>query len=180
MKIGILSDTHNRHEPIEAAFDQFKMHGVSTVIHCGDWMSVETMDFIRELVTANAMTLKGVLGNNDKDLTGFGDYIAMHKDDFFDVTEGILECTIESKVFVIYRGHHIPTRKRVEATENADVILLGHSHKPRIEENGSRLIINPGSTAFSIPRSKQWRPTIAIYSTRPHQAELIAFDRTRA
>jgi len=49
MKIGILSDTHDRLDTIEKVFHIFLDEKVEQIIHCGDWVSPFTIEFFDEM-----------------------------------------------------------------------------------------------------------------------------------
>lgn len=75
----------------------------------------------------------------------------------------------------MYHGHNKRMLAHLAEGSAYDVLFTGHTHKPLIQENGRQLIINPGSTAFSIPRRREPR-SVAIYDTSQHSAELLYFD----
>src|SRR4051812_41290575 len=59
MRLGILSDTHNRLERVLAAVALLKSHKVSTLVHCGD---VTDPEILGALVSPHSVLC---LGNND-------------------------------------------------------------------------------------------------------------------
>lgn len=63
MKIGILSDTHDRLPMIERAVERFNAGGVGLVLHAGDFVSPFTALPLQELEA----DFVGVFGNNDGD-----------------------------------------------------------------------------------------------------------------
>jgi len=175
MIIGIISDTHDRIVNINTALRAFQEYGVERIIHCGDWKSPETLLYFANQITQLSIPVSGVLGNNDLDIASF----AKLTDEFpnIDVRVGVFELLLDGKKAAIYHGHHVPTLRKVLASEGYDIVFLGHTHKPRIEMDEQKLIINPGSTAFSIPRSKQWQPTIVILNTDTMEATVINLER---
>ncbi len=46
MKIGIISDTHNKIAGIDTAFRIFEVEKVELIIHCGDWTTVDTVQYL--------------------------------------------------------------------------------------------------------------------------------------
>lgn len=118
------------------------------------------------------MQISGVLGNNDRAIEAFLNY--SQGSHGIRLVEGALRVRIDKTDIAVYHGHHKPTlRKLLE--EHQDLLCLGHSHKPYIEQTDTGLVINPGSTAFAIPRSKTWQPSIAVFDTASHKARLIYF-----
>jgi len=171
MLIGVISDTHDRLETVAAALAFFYAQQVDVVIHCGDWKSPATTEAFLETAREYNLPVRAVLGNNDKDVSQFLD-IAKEKHDDIHLYEGVYQLSIDTIPMAIYHGHHAPTLRRVRANTAYEMVFLGHTHKPLIEHDGVRIIINPGSTAFSIPRSKTWRPSVALVDTRHRSATI--------
>lgn len=172
MKLGIISDTHDRLLAVDQAFDVFAREGVGLVIHCGDWTKPDTVRHIAGRAAQLGIGIRGVLGNRDLAVEDIKS-IASEKIAFI-VREGVLRFEIDGKSIAAYHGHHNPTLKKLLASD-FDVLCLGHSHKPRYDRIDHKIIINPGSTAFAIPRSIGWHPSVAIYDTELHEAELKYF-----
>jgi putative phosphoesterase len=166
MKLGVISDTHDSIANIDKAFLAFSEHAVQQVIHCGDFKSTETAVYCLNLAKKHGLSFLGVLGNNDLDVPVF---LALSTD----LHEGVVERTFDTAHVAMYHGHHSPTLRKVRADSSYDIVLLGHTHKPKIEEEPGRLIVNPGSTAFAIPRSRLWLPTIAIVDTSSMSASIV-------
>lgn len=165
MIIGILSDTHDAHSVLPTVMRVFEIHKAERIIHCGDWKSPTTARYLFEQAAELNIPLQGVLGNNDQAIQEF---LALG------LQVGVLVQTCDGRRIAAYHGHHKPTlNKLLQNVDDNDVLFLGHSHKPRDERLDGLHIVNPGSTAFSIPRSKTWQPTIAIYDTETDQAEII-------
>lgn len=161
MKIGVISDTHDKLSTAEAAFSYFAEQQVRLVVHCGDWKSASTVEYIVGLCRDHEIKLKGVLGNNDLAVT---DMLAFDQDSF-EIVEGVLYFTLDNgKAAAVYHGHHKPTLRNLLLNDTLHVIFLGHTHKPVVTTDGP-LIINPGSTAFAIPRSKTWQPSVVVLDT---------------
>ena len=171
MILGILSDTHDKLPTIALAIDFFKHQQVEKVVHCGDWKSIETLEYFAQLTDKASLPVMGVLGNNDVDVDGF-QAAALNAPSEFVLTSDILEFDAGGKKCAVYHGHHRPTLTKVVADQTYDFIFLGHTHKPLITYADDKIIVNPGSTAFSIPRSKTWQPTVAIVDTNTGSATL--------
>lgn len=172
MKIGIISDTHNRVAGVDQAVAFFEAQKVALILHCGDWTTPESARYFAEKLQTAGIPLKGVLGNNDRDTDAFLTINEEYSD--FKLHEGVLEHEIDGRSIRVYHGHHKPTLQRL-LREPVDLLCLGHSHKPRYDILDHQIVINPGSTAFAIPRSKAWRASVAIYDTGRHEAEFMYF-----
>jgi putative phosphoesterase len=174
MLIGIISDTHDRLGPIDAALALFQKKHVQLVIHCGDWAKPETVKYFAERARERGLPVKGVLGNNDKQADKLLAF-SHEQSDSFELIDDILELAIEGTKITAYHGHHQPTVQRLLNSDN-DVLLLGHSHKPRHERLGDLQVINPGSTAFAIPRRKDWQASVALYNTKTSHCNILYFS----
>lgn len=143
--IGIISDTHipgrARRVP-ERVFELFQ--GADLILHAGDFVDATVL---REL-DAIAPT-KGVLGNCDSAELG-----------------AVLPQTasIESGGARIGMIHDSgPTDRRRDTMARAfpghRVVVFGHSHRPVIDDDGSLMLLNPGSAC-----DPRWAkiPTVAI------------------
>ena len=134
VRILVFSDSHGETcRMIKAVRD---MPGVSGIIHLGDY----SRD-IRQLEdTFFDIPIYGVQGNNDRS----------------DLYPNEKMLTIAEKKIFITHGHYYlygfdaSRLKAVPATENADIILYGHTHIADIQKYGGKILANPGS--ISRPR----------------------------
>lgn len=172
MKIGVISDTHDALHTLDTAFALFQREKVLLVVHCGDWKSLSTLEHVIAQSEATGIPVRGVLGNNDLDVTAFLQ-LARSFQKNVTLVEGIDTFEIDGKKIATYHGHHAPTLRKLRESDIYDVMCLGHTHKPKIEQSDSMLILNPGSTAFAIPRSKTWTPTVIILNTDTMVSELL-------
>lgn len=171
MKIGVISDTHDKLATIDLALEYFAEQQVELVVHCGDWKSLSAVVYFANKAHEYRLPVRGVLGNNDLDVTAFLQYANIAPGDFT-LQEGVFELPLSNgKQLLAYHGHHKPTLRKVVASE-PQILLRGHSHKPLIEQTANTLSVNPGSTAFAIPRNKEWRPTVALVDTDKNEAAI--------
>ena len=125
-RVGLISDTHGLLRPEALAF----LRGSDFIVHAGDIGAPEVLDGLRAIAPVTA-----VRGNNDRD----GWARAIPEAALLDV-DGV-------KIHVI---HDIADLEPAEY----DVVVCGHSHKPRVEKRGGVLYVNPGSAGprrFSLP-----------------------------
>ena len=131
-RIGLISDTHGlmRPEALEA------MRGCDAIVHAGDIGAPGILDALAALAPATA-----VRGNND---TG----------PWAKQLPGLARMEIAGvRILVIHDLHELD---RARALEEADVVVSGHSHKPKIERRSGVLFVNPGSAGpvrFRLPVS---------------------------
>lgn len=171
MKIGIISDTHDKLPAIESALAYFHSQHVAMIVHCGDWKSLDTMKHFAVLAAKLSLPVRGVLGNNDIETHAFMQYAADAPGDF--AIEALeMRLTVQDVSIAIHHGHHKPTLRNIIVDEQADIVLLGHTHKPKIEMIQNKLVINPGSTAFAIPRSKTWVASVVVLEVNSKSATI--------
>lgn len=120
------------------------MPGVSAVIHLGDL----NRDIQHLEDTFFDFPIYGVQGNND--------YTGLYPN------EKLL--TIDGKKIFITHGHYYlsgydPSRmKTLPQTEQADLILYGHTHIADVERFDGKILANPGS----ISRPRQGEPSYGV------------------
>lgn len=175
MKLGIISDTHDRLTTIDHALDLLISHGVSEIIHCGDWTKPETMAYIATRAAKAHLPVYGVLGNRDDMPALASANKTLATPIHLPADLEVLRLVRDSRNIVVYHGHHKPTLRKLIDNPAVDLILTGHTHAPLIEALPDTLIVNPGSTAFSIPRSKAPR-SVAVYDSLTGTAELLYFS----
>jgi uncharacterized protein len=128
--IGLISDTHGllRPEAVRA------LSGVQHIIHAGDIGGPEILEKLRALAPVNA-----VRGNNDK-----GAWAA----------EIPLHLAVELEGVSIHVLHDVNEMDVDPQAAGFDVVVSGHSHKPRVTEREGVQFINPGSAGprrFRLP-----------------------------
>jgi putative phosphoesterase len=130
MKIGIISDTHGllRPEAVE------RLAGVRHVLHAGDIGRPEVISELRKIAPTTA-----IRGNVDR-----GQWAA--------------EYPHTARVMLggrsIYLLHNLKELDLDPAVAGIDVVISGHSHRPKIETVGGVLYLNPGSAGprrFTLP-----------------------------
>jgi putative phosphoesterase len=150
-RIGVISDTHiparSRVLP-PAVLEAFA--GVDAILHAGD---VNVRDVLVELEAV--APVHGVLGNND-DWSLHGILPEQARVDFGELAElgGLVIGMVHDS------GPTQGRRGRLAAAfPGCRVVVFGHSHQPFVEDDGSLLLLNPGS-AVDPRRAKV--PTVAI------------------
>ena len=135
LTIGVVADTHvyphgARRLPAEvpALFARF---GVGLILHAGD---VNTGSVLDELaVVAPILAVSG--NNDDADLSA-----RLPTDRRF---------TVGRFAFVLIHGHGgasaLAVARRVAQGGQPDCVVYGHSHIPRIDQEGETILFNPGS-----------------------------------
>jgi putative phosphoesterase len=140
MRIGLISDTHNRLRP--EVFGLFE--GVDVILHAGD---IGADDILTELETI--APVHAVLGNTDSP--------ALRPR-----VQDEVSVELEGHRVVVVHGHLLgsPTAANLRAAHpDADIIIYGHTHRQRIDRLDGCLIINPGAAGAA---RFDLKPAVAI------------------
>jgi len=131
-RVGLISDTHNLLRPTA----KLALAGVEYIIHAGDICSAQVLEELREIAPVVV-----VRGNND-----YGAWASA-----IPVTQTI---TIEAVSIQII--HSLDELEHDPQAAGFQVVVSGHSHRPRIERRKGVLFVNPGSAGprrFTLPIS---------------------------
>ena len=135
LSVGIISDTHGLLRP-EA---EQRLAGVAHIIHGGDIGKPDVIAGLRRIAPVSA-----IRGNIDT-----GEWAEEYPD-----TE-----MVRLGGHTIYVLHDIQELRLDPVLCGVDVVVSGHSHRPRIETVNGVLYLNPGSAG---PRSFKLPVTLAI------------------
>jgi putative phosphoesterase len=160
MKIGIISDTHDRIERTNRAVKILKDEGAEALIHCGD---LTMPDMVYE---CGILPASFVFGNNDDDEEGIRRAI--------EAIGGLCldwggEVTLGGKRIAVTHGHRVKDVRRL-AEAKPDYLLFGHSHIPTDDRDGPTRWINPGA----LHRAEAW--TVAVLDLK---ADRLRFVKVR-
>jgi uncharacterized protein len=175
MKIGVISDTHDRLENIIKAVQIFQKNGVSLIIHCGDWSCPFTLEFF-DSQNITHIPIKSVFGNNEGDIKRIIERNAKLQTPIEFTSKQTLELTIENRKIVVYHGQDKVILNALISCQNYDAIFTGHTHDIRNEINGKTLILNPGTTSQSSHSKIINQSSVAIYDSSKNSAEIIEFS----
>jgi uncharacterized protein len=130
IRLGLISDTHGLLRPQAKAM----LAGCDGIVHGGD---IGKPDVIEELSALAPLT--AVRGNNDRGAWA----------DRLEETE-----VVRIGELFVYVLHDLARLDLDPAAAGFRVVVSGHSHRPRIEERGGVLFVNPGSAGprrFKLP-----------------------------
>lgn len=121
-RIGVISDTHDVVDP--------RVHdalaGVDAIVHAGDVCSVPVLAELEVIAPVRALAL----GNCDSPQAGLGSRPLARA-----VFDGVTVLAI----------HDFTDLGPIPG--DVDVVVCGHTHKPRVEWHGRVLVVNPGSAS---------------------------------
>ena len=130
LKIGIISDTHGLLRP-EA---EQRLAGVAHIIHAGDVGRADVLAALRQIAPVTA-----IRGNVDT-----GEWAKDYPD--------TLTLRLGERSFYVL--HDLGELQIDPAARGIDVVVSGHSHRPRVETIDGVLYLNPGSAGprrFKLP-----------------------------
>jgi len=125
MKIGILSDTHTKVKKAKEALGILLQNGAEFIIHAGDIVEKEILDLLHNC----GKKYIAVYGNNDAPL-------AIHHNKYNLVQEPYYFKLANTK----FKLMHLP----FYMSNDAEIIIFGHTHKFQIEFVHGVLFLNPG------------------------------------
>ena len=135
VRVGLISDTHSTLHA--EAVDILIAEKVAAILHAGDICKPEILYELGAIAPVTA-----VLGNNDYRMPGMD-------------LAAVARVTIGGVRFLVIHDFldlgPIP--------DNVDVVVCGHTHRPRNEWHGTTLVANPGSAS---QRRRQPERTVGI------------------
>ena len=144
IEIGVISDTHGRLR----AEALIALEGCGVIFHAGDVCDPSILSQLAEIAPCHA-----VAGNCDDD-----------------ETRPLTNLQVVAGLRVLVHHGHLPV---AEAGFRPDVVITGHTHVPRIEQEGDILRLNPGSAG---PRRFNLPVTVARITVRQGRASARLID----
>src|SRR5512146_2553604 len=145
MKICIVSDSHDRSDPLVEAIVEAQAAGAQAVIHCGDLIGVNTLRASLRL----GIPIHAVHGNNIGDVAALYRMMAKSEGLFtYHGQEAVLELG-GRKIFVTHMPNH---GQAFACTGDYELVCHGHSHTAHVGQQadvkgGHCWLVNPGSVA---------------------------------
>jgi uncharacterized protein len=137
MRVGLMSDSHDRVPAIAEFIKQFQALGIGLVLHAGDFCAPFALDPFEDA----HMSMQGVFGKNDADQESLraraGRAIGL------ELFESPHSFDIGGKrILLVHDLADIPER----SVESHDIVVHGHLHKQEMKDRGNTLIVNPGES----------------------------------
>lgn len=163
MRIGVFADTHDHVTNIRLAIAHFNAANVELVLFAGDLVSTICVPPLRKLQAPIVACFGDNEGNKVGLLAGFRLVGRL--------SEPPVQLTTADGTRIVLAHMKRQLRK---VTADYDVAVVGHTHKPRVEQDDlGRLLINPGETSG-------WsfgRPTIALLDTADRSVKIVDLVR---
>ncbi|MBM3149144.1 MAG: metallophosphoesterase [Chloroflexi bacterium] len=161
MQIGLMADTHDRLDAVEAAVDFFNSRGISDVLHAGDLVSPFV---VPKFATLNAK-LHYVWGNNEGDR----EYITAKFKEIGIVPHGdFADLELHGLRVALLHGRHEAVVSSLVGSGSYDLVVRGHSHKAEIIDGKTKLI-NPGEVCGYL----SGRKTVALFHLDGMRGEIV-------
>jgi len=163
MKIGLISDTHDRVPAIVALLEEFKARGVEMVLHAGDYCA----PFALQPFVEYAAPMVGIFGRTDGDREGLRGIAAQ-----------ALACELFESPHSMQIGDHkiLLVHDVADVTERSmlshGLVVHGAEHKQEMKTRGDTLIVNPGEGCGWVHGA----PTAAIIDLDSKHVEFVKLD----
>jgi putative phosphoesterase len=155
MRIGIISDTHDRLPAIDAGLGILQARRVEAIIHPGDVIA----PFAAKRMLGWTGPLHITYGNNDGERRGLKDVLPQ-------IQDGPLWVEASGKLILV---HHFIEWCNPADIGLADIIVTGHTHNVVNEKREGKLFLNPGECCGWVTG----RATVAVLDTDTLSAEII-------
>ncbi len=160
MKIGIMSDSHDRIDAIDKAIEFFNSSRVEHVLHAGDLVS----PFVAPRFAKLKAKLHYVFGNNEGDReflrVKFGEIGVVPLGNFASLELG-------GRKIALLHGTHEEIVSALVKSGSFDVVVRGHTHQREISGN-KPILINPGETCGYLTGKR----TVALLDLKTLTAEV--------
>jgi putative phosphoesterase len=137
LRIGIISDTHDRLPLIVKAVEKLNSEKVDLVLHCGDYCAPFVVSSFKNL---NPKMI-GVYGNNDaeKELLRKA-FLEFGKE----IKGSFVKLNINGFKIALLHGENKDLLDAIIECGLFDLVAYGHTHKIDTSEVGKTLVVNPG------------------------------------
>jgi putative phosphoesterase len=136
MKVGIIADSHDHVDRLEAAVELLDALGAQVLFHCGDVGGLEAFQTMGDFETY------AVLGNSDRYSTSLRRWV---DDSSITVLEDGQAVELADKRIAMAHGHFRQRLEQLIASQQYDYVLHGHSHRTKDVMVGRTRVICPGA-----------------------------------
>ena len=157
MRVGVISDTHDRLPTFRRAVALFQRLGVNAIFHAGDYVA----PFAAALIGPEVLSipLHCVYGNNDGERAGLKQILP-------EIVDGPLTVKLHGRTIVM---HHFIDWLKPEDIAGADVVITGHTHETMNALRDSKLYLNPGECCGWVNN----RCTAALLDLESMKADIV-------
>lgn len=163
MRIGVLSDSHDRVPAVAEFARRFAESGVELILHAGDYCSPFVLHPFRKM----NLPLAGVLGRNDGDHEGLRAEAAKAVGTELYASPHSVEIG-GRRLLLVHDIGEVMTR----SLEGHDIVLHGCSHRADVSQQGSTTLVNPGESCGWLHGT----PMAAILDLTTLEVETLSLD----
>jgi putative phosphoesterase len=164
LQVGILADSHDCLPRIKDAIDRLNSEPIELVLHAGDYSAPFAADYYKAL----KVHMIGIFGNNDAEKEKLGDRFAKAG---HEVKSGFAEVQAGKLRIALTHGDENELLQSLAKCGGYDVLVYGHTHQPKVVEEGRTLVINPGEICGYLTGKN----TFAILNTSERTARVFSF-----
>ena len=145
MKICVVSDSHDRADPLAAAVKAAAARGAQAVIHCGDLIGTQTLRGALDV----GLPLHLIHGNNIGDQVSLARWVRERNGQLqYHGPDARLELS-GKRIFAVHYPEH---GHAFACTGDWDLVCCGHSHQAEMRtvvnvKGGKTWLVNPGTVA---------------------------------
>ena len=159
MKIGIISDSHDRLPALKQALAALLAGKVSAILHAGDYVAPFAARLLAEAARDAGTPIHCIYGNNDGERAGLAKLLPQ-------IQDGPLRLDLAGRTVIL--NHDLESLGRADLA-GADIVVTGHTHHDGSEARGGALYLNPGECCGWLTG----RCTVAVADTDAMSAEII-------
>lgn len=196
MRIGILSDAHGNVEAFQAGLRVLSDAQVDLFCFLGDAVGyIPDGGVVSLLKTSNVLAIRGnhddmLIRRNtpaEKDAiyrhgevfaaldTGEREYLSTLPSHLELRSDGLAALFIHGSPLDPLTGYVYPDSDLSVFNDiEADVVFMGHTHRPFVREYGRKLFVNVGSCG--LPRGNDLRGAVCVFDTAERKANIVRFD----
>ncbi len=160
MRIGLISDTHDRVPAVDALLREMMQRDVTFVLHAGDYCS----PFALKPFQDHGIAMAGVFGRNDGDPEGIRAFAAQGMGQELFASPHSIKFG-DHKVLIVHDIGDVVERSVLAH----GVVIHGHTHLQEMKTRGETLIVNPGEACGWLNGS----PTAAVIDLDSRHVEFI-------
>jgi len=163
MKIGIISDTHDRLPFIDRAVRKMNKKDVELVLHAGDYSA--------PFVTSRFKPLKarmiGVFGNNDAEK----ELLRRNFNEIgIEIRGRFAEIQADGLKIALLHGEEKELLSSLLDTGSYNVVVYGHTHQSEVKRKKGVLVINPGEACGYL----SGKATIGLLDTSTMEVTILS------
>ncbi|MBK7907814.1 MAG: YfcE family phosphodiesterase [Gemmatimonadetes bacterium] len=163
MRVGLLSDAHDRVPATDALLREMLKRDVNFVLHAGDYCSPFSLKPFQD----HNVAMAGVFGRNDGDPEGLRAFAEQGMgQELFESPHSIK--LGEHKVLIVHDIGDVVERSVLAHS----IVIHGHTHLQEMKTRGDTLIVNPGEACGWLFGA----PSAAIIDLDTKDVEFIKLD----